>query len=60
MRYPLEEIAQEVAFVAYHFHWSKEELMEMSHHERRAWVREISRINREITEAGQNAGTGGL
>jgi hypothetical protein len=36
--------------VAYHFHWSKDEIMEMSHFERQRWVKEISQINQEINE----------
>lgn len=44
-------MAQEVAYIAYHFHWPKEEIEQMSHLERHRWVEEISRINREINEA---------
>jgi len=36
--------------MAYHFHWSKEEIMEMPHRERHQWVKEISTINQEINE----------
>ncbi|WP_414645935.1 DUF6760 family protein [Bradyrhizobium sp. 26S5] len=43
---------REVAFVAYHFHWSRDEIYEMVHHERRRWVEEISRLN----EAAANEG----
>jgi hypothetical protein len=50
-RYPLDELAQEVAYVAYHFHWPKDEIEQMSHRERHRWVKEISRINQEINEA---------
>ena len=44
-------MAQEVAYIAYHFHWSREEISEMSHLERQRWVREIARINTEINES---------
>jgi hypothetical protein len=30
--------------VAYHFHWSREQLMELEHSERRRWVDEIAKI----------------
>jgi hypothetical protein len=43
-------LREEVAFVAYHFHWGRAEIMEMEHGERRRWVAEISTINREINE----------
>ncbi len=41
---------REVAYIAYHFHWSKDDLMDMAHPERRHWVNEISFINREMNE----------
>ena len=44
--YPLEQVREEVAFIAYHFHWSHTEIMELEHQERRRWVNEISAINR--------------
>jgi hypothetical protein len=50
-RYPLGQLAQEVAYIAYHFHWPKDEIERMSHLERHRWVEEISRINREINES---------
>jgi hypothetical protein len=34
-----------VAFIALHFHWSAEEVLNMEHWERRRWCEEISRIN---------------
>ena len=36
---------EEVAFIAYHFHWSPEAIMDLEHADRRRWVREISAIN---------------
>ena len=46
--YPLEAIFKEVAFIAYHFHWDREAIMALSHRERHAWVKEISKINEKI------------
>ena len=48
--YPLNDLHEEVAFVAYHFHWPQGELMAMEHAERRAWVEQISAINRRVNE----------
>ena len=42
---PPEEVLGEVAYIAYHFHWSREEVMGLPHLERRRWVAEISAIN---------------
>jgi len=49
--YPLEQLYQEVAYVAYHFHWSVDDILSMEHDERHIWLREIARINKEINEA---------
>jgi hypothetical protein len=35
-----------VAFIAYHFHWPQNELMQLEHADRRAWVARISDLNR--------------
>lgn len=51
MGYPLDQLRREVAFVAYHFHWSHAEVMALEHTERRHWVNEISAINREMNGA---------
>lgn len=47
--YPLDRIYEEVAFIAYYFHWSQEELMNLEHRERQRWCDEISRINRSLS-----------
>jgi len=39
-----------VAFIAYHFHWSQEDVMRFEHLERQRWVREISTINQRMSE----------
>ena len=48
--YPLETLHEEVAFVAFHFHWQRSEILELEHMERRRWVAEISAINERINE----------
>ena len=48
--YPVDRIYEEVAFIAYYFHWSQAEIMSMEHRERRKWCEEISRINRTLNE----------
>ena len=48
--YPSDKLFQEVAFIAYHFHWSKDEILEMPHSERHRWIKEISDVNRRINE----------
>ena len=46
----LQQIYEEVAFIAYHFHWGHDEIMAMDHRERRQWCEEISKINRRLSE----------
>ena len=48
--YPLRQLYEEMAFIAYHFHWPPAELAAMEHRERRRWCREISAINVKIDE----------
>ena len=49
MSYPLEQLFQEVAFIAYHFHWSRDDIYHFPHPERKRWVEHISRINEIIS-----------
>ena len=51
MAYPLNRVREEGAFMAYHFHWSLEEIMDLPHRERVEWVGQISKINKKILEA---------
>ena len=46
--YPLDQLREEVAFIAYHFHWAHPDIMSLEHAERRQWVAEISAINQRI------------
>lgn len=48
--YPSERLFEEVAYIAYHFHWPHDQIMEMEHRDRRRWVDEIARINRRLNE----------
>jgi hypothetical protein len=46
----LAQLYEEVAFVAYHFHWPMGQIMELEHADRHRWVEEISKINSRISE----------
>jgi len=48
--YPLERLHEEVAYVAYHFHWPLENILNLEHRQRQQWVREIAKINRRLNE----------
>jgi hypothetical protein len=50
--YAVDRLHEEVAYVAYHFHWPREVILDLPHAERQRWVREIARINTRINEGG--------
>ncbi|WP_342766997.1 DUF6760 family protein [Trinickia dinghuensis] len=53
------ELYQEIAFIAYHFHWSYADIVEMEHVERRRWCNEISAINEKMNgDTGRAANVG--
>lgn len=45
-----DTLFEEVAFIAYHFGWGHDEVLEMPHWERRRWCEEISSINERLNE----------
>lgn len=50
MRYPSEQLAEEVAYLAYYFHWPYDQIMQLEHAERRAWVAELGRMHTRLNE----------
>lgn len=52
MTYAVERLHEEIAYVAYHFHWPRDAILDLTHQERQRWVREIARINTRINEGG--------
>jgi hypothetical protein len=53
--YPREELTREVAFIAYHLHWSLDSILDLDHQTRREFIHEISEINRIINTRRQEA-----
>jgi hypothetical protein len=47
--YATNRIYEEVAYVAYYFHWSLDGILELEHPVRRRFVEEIGRINRSLS-----------
>ena len=45
MTYPADTLYEEVAYVAYHFGWSRAEILDLEHAERREYVGRIARLN---------------
>ncbi|MGB5953230.1 MAG: DUF6760 family protein [Ornithinimicrobium sp.] len=52
MTYAPDRLYEEVAYVAYHFHWSREEILDLEHAERTRFVTEIGQINARLSQVG--------
>jgi hypothetical protein len=48
--YATDRIYEEVAYVAYHFHWSLDDILDLEHNQRLRYVREIANINTRLAE----------
>lgn len=46
--YPSDTLYEEVAFIAYHFHWSQNDILNLEHKTRQRWVTEINKINEKL------------
>lgn len=46
--YPTDRLHEEVAYIAYHFHWDMDSIMNLEHRDRERWVAEIAKINRRF------------
>ena len=52
MTYAPDRIHEEVAYVAYHFHWDLDRILDLEHPLRQRFVTEIGAINQRITAGG--------
>ena len=52
MTYAAEQLVEEVAYVAYYFHWPLDTILAMEHPLRRTFITAIGDINREINGTG--------
>ncbi len=52
MTYAADRLYEEVAYVAYHFHWRLDDILDLEHAERRRYATEIGRINTRISQGG--------
>jgi len=51
MTYPSPQLVDEVAYVAYYFHWPLESILALEHPVRRSFIDAIGSINRQINSA---------
>ena len=42
---------EEVAYIAYHFHWTMDSILDLEHRDRRDWVAQISNLNQRANES---------
>ena len=49
MTYATDRLYEELAYLAYHFHWAIDDLLDLEHPERRRYATEIGRINTKIS-----------
>ena len=52
MTYASARLYEEVAYVAYHFHWSLDEILDLEHPDRRRYAEEIGKINTRLARGG--------
>ena len=48
MTFDADRLFEEVAYVAYHFHWPLEEILDLEHPFRQRFVEEIGAINQAL------------
>jgi hypothetical protein len=48
LSYPSDSLYEEVAFIAFHFHWSQDDILNLEHITRQRWVAEINKINQQL------------
>ncbi|MGH8992851.1 MAG: DUF6760 family protein [Acidimicrobiia bacterium] len=50
MTYAVERLHEEIAYVAYHFHWPLDDILDLEHPTRSRYVEEIARINQRLNK----------
>ncbi|MBY8888856.1 hypothetical protein K7472_29015 [Streptomyces sp. PTM05] len=53
MTYATDRIHEEIAYIAYHFHWSLEEILDLEHRDRRRYTERIAAL---VTRAASGEG----
>ncbi|HCX84600.1 MAG TPA: hypothetical protein DHV14_05575 [Micrococcales bacterium] len=49
MTYAPDRLYEEVAYVAYHFHWPLADILDLEHPDRARYVAQIAALNRRIS-----------
>jgi hypothetical protein len=48
--YATDRLHEEIAYVAYHFHWDLDDILDLEHRDRQRYVAEISSINTRMSQ----------
>jgi hypothetical protein len=51
IRYPVDALWQELAYLAYHLHWDLDTLLDLEHADRSRLVRHVASLNERAWEA---------
>jgi hypothetical protein len=51
LRYPADVLWQEIAYLAYHLHWTMDDLLDLEHMDRVRLVRAVAGLNERAWEA---------
>ena len=54
MTYASTRLHEEIAYVAYHFGWGLDQIIDLEHPTRRRFVEEIAKINRRLAETDED------
>jgi hypothetical protein len=49
--YATSRVYEEIAYLAFYFHWRLEDVLDLEHHDRRRYVAEASALVRRIEES---------
>jgi hypothetical protein len=49
--YPEDALWEEVAYLAYHLHWTLDALLDLEHHDRARLIRAVAELNERAWEA---------
>jgi len=56
LRYPSDALWQEIAFLAYHLHWSIDDLLDLEHMDRVRMVRAVVNLNERAWQMVRDVG----
>ncbi|KPI30507.1 hypothetical protein OK074_6665 [Actinobacteria bacterium OK074] len=59
MTYATDRLHEEIAYVAYHFHWDLDQILDLEHQDRRRYADEIASLVTRANATAPAAGAGG-